>query len=177
MAEDTTGSKGRRRFSARGRTWVIVLREPWGQPIDRWCVRWLRFSPMTFQYAVAAGTPLADAFRKGRRSLLLTTVGRRSGLLRTTVLPWFPFEDELVICGTNGGGPTDPRWVDNIRADGRVWVRVDGHLRAATARVTTGDARRRVFDAVAPDHGGLTRYERQAARHGREVPLVAIRPQ
>ena len=169
MADDA------RRFSARGRTWLIVLREPWGQPVDRWFVRWLRFSPMTFQYAVAAGTPVAEAFRKGRRSLLLTTVGRRSGLPRTTVLPWFAHGDEWVICGTNGGGPTDPHWVDNIRADDRVWVRVDGRLRAARARITTGEERREVFDAVTPQHGGLPRYERQAAKHGREIPLVAIR--
>lgn len=163
------------RFSARGRTWLLVLRPPWGQPVDRWFVRWLHVSPMTLQYALVGGAPFATAWRNARRSLLLTTIGSRSGLPRTTVLPYFEAGDDLVLCGTNGGGPRDPHWVDNLRADDRVWVRVGGRLHAARARVTAGEERRRVFDLVAPQHGALPRYEKQAATHGREIPLVAIR--
>ena len=154
---------------------MIVLRAPWGQPVDRVAVRWTGFSPMTFQYAAAAGAPLREAFADARRALLLTTIGRRSGLLRTTVLPYFDLDDDVVICGTAGGGPTDPRWVDNIRADGRVWVRIDRVLHPADAHVTEGAERREVFDVVARQHTGLRRYQKQASRHGREVPLVVIR--
>jgi deazaflavin-dependent oxidoreductase (nitroreductase family) len=154
---------------------MIVLRAPWGQPVDRFVVRWTGFSPMTFQYAVAAGTPLRQAARDARRALLLTTVGRRSGLLRTTVLPYFELGDDVVICGTAGGGPADPHWVDNVRADGRVWVRIDRVLRAATAQVAEGAARDEVFEVVARQHTGLRRYQKQAATHGRQVPLVVIR--
>jgi deazaflavin-dependent oxidoreductase (nitroreductase family) len=176
MAADTSDARGRQRFSARGRTWLIVLRPPWGQPVDRFVVRWTGFSPMTFQYAVAAGMPVRDALREARQVLLLTTVGRRSGLLRTTVLPYFPVGDDVVVCGSNGGGPRDPYWADNVRADGRVWIRMSGGpLRAADARVTEGNDRVETFAAVAPQHPGLARYQRQAATHGRDVPLVAIR--
>lgn len=177
MASDTSDVRGRQRFSARGRTWMIVLRPPWGQPVDRVAVRWTGFSPMTFQYALAGGMPWRDAVREARQVLLLTTVGRTSGLLRTTVLPYFPVGDDLVVCGSNGGGPRDPRWVDNVRADGRVWIRTGaGALRAADARVTEGAERDDTFTAVAPQHPGLARYQRQASTHGRDVPLVAIRP-
>ena len=153
---------------------MIVLRAPWGQPVDRVFVRWTGFSPMTFQYAAAAGTPIAEAFADARRVLLLTTVGRRTGLLRTTVLPYFQFGDELVICGSNGGGPRDPAWADNVRADGRVWITVDRVMRPAAARVALGAERDEVFDVVAEQHRGLKRYQRQAATHGRDVPLVVL---
>src|SRR3954463_1470933 len=152
MARDDAA---RRRFSARGRTWMIVLRAPWGQPVDRFTVRWTGFSPMTFQYAAAAGAPLGQAFADARRVLLPTTVGRRSGLLRTTVLPYFDLGDDVVICGTAGGGPTDPQWVGNVRADGRVWVRIDRVLHPATAHVAEGAERADVFEVVAQQHTGL----------------------
>jgi deazaflavin-dependent oxidoreductase (nitroreductase family) len=154
---------------------MIVLRAPWGQPVDRFVVRWTGFSPMTFQYAAAAGAPLREAAADARRALLLTTVGRRSGLLRTTVLPYFELGEDVVICGTAGGGPSDPRWVDNVRADGRVWIRIDRVASAAEAHVAEGDERVEVFDVVARQHTGLRRYQKQASRHGREVPLVVIR--
>ena len=155
---------------------MIVLRPPWGQPVDRSVVRWTGFSPMTFQYALAAGTPFADAFRDARRVLLLTTVGRRTGLLRTTVLPYFRVGDDLVICGSNGGGPRDPAWADNVRADGRAWITVDRVMRPAAARVATGVDRDEVFAVVAAQHRGLKRYQRQAETHGRDVPLVVLTP-
>jgi deazaflavin-dependent oxidoreductase (nitroreductase family) len=172
---DTTDVKGRQRFSARGRTWMIVLRPPWGQPVDRFFVRWTGFSPMTFQYALASGAPFASAVRSARASLLLTTIGSKTGQLRTTVLPYFHYGDDVVISGSNGGGPRDPHWVDNIRSNGRVWVRIDRKLVPADAWVSEGDERARVFDAVAPQHGGLRRYQKQASTHGRDVPLVLIR--
>jgi deazaflavin-dependent oxidoreductase (nitroreductase family) len=158
---------------------MIVLRQPWGQPVDRCVVRWTGFSPMTLQYALAAGVPFRRAWREARQVLLLTTIGRRSGQLRTTVLPYFHYEDDLVICGTNGGGPRDPNWTDNIRAERRVWIRIDRRLRPALAHVATGDERAAVFPVVAAQHGGLARYQRQASKHGRDVPLVvlaALRP-
>ena len=155
---------------------MIVLRPPWGQPVDRAAVRWTGFSPMTFQYALAAGDGFADAATKARAALLLTTIGSKTGQLRTTVLPYFRYESDLVICGTNGGGPRDPHWVDNIRANGQVWIRVDRKLVPADARVAEGEERDRVFEAITPQHGGLRRYQNQASTHGRDIPLVLITP-
>jgi deazaflavin-dependent oxidoreductase (nitroreductase family) len=173
---DTSDLKGRQRFSARGRTWMIVLRPPWGQPVDRCIVRWTGFSPMTLQYALAAGVPLRRAWRDSRRVLLLTTIGRRTGRLRTTVLPYFHSGTDLVVCGSNGGGPRDPSWADNVRAQHRVWIRIDRRLRPASAHVAEGDERVAIYPGVAAQHGGLDRYQRQASKHGRDVPLVVLAP-
>jgi deazaflavin-dependent oxidoreductase (nitroreductase family) len=171
---DTSDLAGRQRFSARGRTWLIVLRPPWGQPVDRFVVRLTGFSPMTFQYAVATGMPVRRAFRGARQVLMLTTIGRRSGRLRTTVLPYFRFGDDLVICGSNGGGPTDPQWAGNVRANGHVWIRVGRRQRPARAHVAVGEERDAMFPVVARQHDGLERYQRQASKYDRDVPLVRL---
>jgi deazaflavin-dependent oxidoreductase (nitroreductase family) len=173
-AADTSDLAGRQRFSARGRTWLIVLRPPWGQPIDRFVVRVTGFSPMTFQYAVATGMPVRRALRGARQVLLLTTIGRRSGRLRTTVLPYFRFGADLVVCGSNGGGPTDPQWAGNIRADSHVWIRVGARRRPARAHVAKGEERDAMFPVVARQHAGLDRYQQQASKYGRDVPLVRL---
>ena len=53
-------------------------------------------------------------------TLMLTTVGAKSKQLRRSCLPFFRDGDDLVVRGTNGGGPTDPGWVHNIRANPEV---------------------------------------------------------
>jgi deazaflavin-dependent oxidoreductase (nitroreductase family) len=172
-AASTGDVKGRIKFSSRGRTWFIVLRPPYAQPIDRFLVRYTGWSPVTTQYALAGGADLR-AFKT--QVLLLTTIGRTSGALRSTVLPYFDVDDDMVICGTNGGGPNDPQWVKNIDADGTCWVTVNRRQLPATAHVARGEERERVFEAIAPKHGGLRRYQEQTSALGRDVPLVVITP-
>ena len=172
-AAATDDVKGRITFSSRGRTRFIVLRPPYAQPIDRFLVRWTGWSPVTTQYALAGGADLS-AFKT--QVLLLTTIGRKSGALRTTVLPYFHDGDDFVICGTNGGGPSDPQWTKNIEADGTCWVTLNRRQVPATAHVARGEERGRIFEAIAPKHGGLRRYQAQTSALGRDVPLVVITP-
>lgn len=157
------------RFSAQGRSWMIVLRGRWGAAIDRFLVRWTGFSMITWQYSLATGRPYSP-------TLLLTTIGSRSGQLRTTPLPYYPVGDELVVCGTRGGGPTNPMWVGNLRANPLCWLRINRQLVPARARVAGGTERDELFETVCSRHLGLRRYQQQAATHGREVPLVVLTP-
>jgi deazaflavin-dependent oxidoreductase (nitroreductase family) len=157
------------RFSSAGRSHLIILRGSWGRAVDRWLVRWLGWSMITWQYTRAAG-------RRYQPTLLLTTIGRRSGRLRSSALPYYPVGGDLVVCGTRGGGPFDPLWVGNVRADPHCWLRVRRRLVAATARVAEGAERAALFGTVADRHGGLRRYQEQAATYGREVPLVVLTP-
>jgi deazaflavin-dependent oxidoreductase (nitroreductase family) len=157
------------RFSAHGRTWMIVLRGRWGAAIDRFLVRWTGYSMITWQYAMAAR-------RRYSPTLLLTTIGCRTGQLRTTPLPYFSVGDDLVVCGTRGGGPTDPKWVANVRADPHCWLRIRRRVVPAFGRVASGPERDTLFDAVAAIHLGLRRYQEQAATYGREIPLVVLSP-
>ena len=64
------------RSSSGGRTGFIILRGAWGRVVDRALVRWTGLSLITWQYARASG-------RRYQPTLLLTTIGRRTGELRS----------------------------------------------------------------------------------------------
>jgi deazaflavin-dependent oxidoreductase (nitroreductase family) len=168
-APGTATLGGRVSFSAHGRPWMIVMKPTRrGKAVDRALVRWTGFSLISFEFAKAAGRPYHHDH------LLLTSIGWRSGALVTSCLPFYRHGADLVVCGTKGGGPSDPFWVKNIEADPRCWIRVDRRQFPATARVSDGSERTRVFESVARKHPDLERYQAQTTQLGRDVPLVLL---
>lgn len=157
------------RYSSRGNTRWIVVRGERGRAFDRWLVRRTGFSVITWQYSKAGG----NAYQP---TLLLTTIGRRTGELRERALPYHRDGDRYVVIGSNGGGPKDPDWVFNVRADENVWLCVDRRNVAARARVAQGDERARLFALVDSKRDSLRRYQERASTFGREVPLVVLTP-
>jgi len=77
-------------------------------------------------------TPLAPLL--GRMILLLTTRGRRSGVLRTTPLQYEAIDGAYHLGAARG---LRAHWVRNIQADPSVEVRVGRRSFRATARVVT----------------------------------------
>lgn len=157
------------KFSARGNTRWIVLRGERGQQIDRFIVRHTGLSVITWQYAKAGGNAYLP-------TLLLTTIGKRSGQLRTKALPYYADGDRLVVLGSNGGGPKDPDWVWNIRANDAAWIRVARRDRAVRATVAEGDGRARLFGQINAQRDSLGRYQERASTYGRDVPIVILEP-
>jgi deazaflavin-dependent oxidoreductase (nitroreductase family) len=157
------------RTSAHGSRWLMMLRSPYGKQFDRALVRWSGLSLVTWAFGRAGGHPYTP-------SLLLQTIGRKSGRIRSSVLPYFHVGDELVVCGSKGGGPLDPLWAENIRADGNCWLRINRRLVPAWGHEATGEERERLYAVVAAMHPGLDDYQARASAHGRDVPLVLLRP-
>ena len=63
----------------------------------------------------------------GLPSMMLTVIGRKSGLARSTPVLCVPYDSGWpLIAGSNFGGPKMPAWVHNVRAVDTVAVRVDG---------------------------------------------------
>lgn len=71
---------------------MILLRGHRGLAFDRWLVRWTGLSLMSLQYALAGGNRYMPV-------LLLTTIGSRSGNLRTVVLPYLEWRGRYVAIG------------------------------------------------------------------------------
>ncbi len=157
------------RWSTGGNKWLRLVRSRPGKSLDRFLVRWFDRSLITWAYARAAGNPYQP-------TLLLHTIGRVTGLIRTTALPYYPVGEDLVVCGSNGGGPKDPMWAHNVRNDGHCWLRIRRRLIPADAHIATGEERKRLFPIVSGLHPGLQRYQDQAGTYGREVPLVVLTP-
>jgi deazaflavin-dependent oxidoreductase (nitroreductase family) len=156
-------------YSSRGNTRWIVLKGSRGRALDRALVRYLGVSFITWQYAKAGGV-------RYRSTLLLTTIGRRSGRLRPRALPYYRDGDRFVVVGSNGGGPKDPDWVGNVRVNGSAWVHVKRREIPVAAHVAEGAEHQRLFALLATKGDSLERYQERASQFGRTVPLVVLEP-
>jgi deazaflavin-dependent oxidoreductase (nitroreductase family) len=156
-------------YSSRGNTRWIILKGSRGRALDRALVRYLGFSVITWQYAKAGGV-------RYRSTLLLTTIGKRSGKRRSRALPYYEDGDRFVVVGSNGGGPKDPDWVWNVRANGAAWVHVKRREVPVTAHVAEGAEYERLFALITAHGDSLVRYQERASTFGRTVPLVVLDP-
>jgi F420H(2)-dependent quinone reductase len=112
----------------------------------------------------------------GVPTLLLTTVGRRTGVERTAALVYAKDGDSFVVVASNGGADRPPGWLHNVKANPNVDVQV------GTRRVTA-DA-----EAINPDHADYGRlwalvnannhgrYDRYQGRTRRPIELVRLTP-
>jgi len=95
-------------------------------PVAIWLgsIRWLpRFLPQ-----ITAIDKFIQRVTKGQWSLLriaglpsmmLTVLGRKSGIARSTPILCIPYRDGHLIAGSNFGGKKPPVWVLNVRAADR----------------------------------------------------------
>lgn len=155
------------RFSSGGRPHLLILRGKWGLAVDKAIVWTTGRSLVTAQYAWATGTPYFP-------TLMMWTKGARTGRMRSCCLPYFRVGDALVIRGSNGGGPTDPHWVHNVRAHPEVRIRIDRRTRTARAHVAEGEEWDRLYAELCRQTPSTAAYQRMCAP--RRLPLVVLRP-
>jgi deazaflavin-dependent oxidoreductase (nitroreductase family) len=149
--------------------WLMVVRGPRTRALDRVIFRATGFSIGCFQIALQRG-------ERYYPSLLLTTIGRKSHQLREVLLPYREINGELVIVASLGGGPNEPEWARNLRAEPRCWVRVRRRQRPATARILTGEERAATIADIAERRKSVLGYDEKAAGHGREMAVIGLKP-
>jgi deazaflavin-dependent oxidoreductase (nitroreductase family) len=146
---------------------AVVLKGSRALAADIAVIRWTGFSPVTLQYAIAQAKPYC-------RTLLLTTTGRRTGERRTVALPWVRHGEGYIVVGSANGGPNDPGWVFNLHAKPECEIRVARRTHPATGFVASGAQRDELFAAALATRPVVADYERLAAGHGRELPIVLL---
>ena len=154
-------------FSSGGKRHLILLRGEWGLAVDRIFVWLTSYSLITKQYALAQG-------HSYQPTLMLTTTGARTGRSRTACLPFFKVGETWVVRGSNGGGPTDPHWVHNVRANPRARVRYHWRSHSMEAHVAQGEERERLFETLSKRSKTTVAYQEMCAP--RELPLVVLTP-
>ena len=107
----------------------------------------------------------------GMPVLLLTTTGRRSGLLRTTPLTYFEAGDELAIVASNGGEDRPPQWWLNLQAEPQATVTIGARTESVTARTASAEERARLWPVITRAHAGYAAYERRTTR---PIPVVLL---
>lgn len=123
------------------------------------------------------------AVTRGRRGwqfgstpvLELTTTGRRSGELRTTMLT-SPLQlgDALVVVASRGGDDRHPAWYLNLVANPDVRVALAGRPPVPMrARVLTDAERADLWPRITATHANYAAYQRKTQR---VIPLVLLEP-
>lgn len=112
----------------------------------------------------------------GLPNLMLTVLGRKSGLARSTPLLCVPYGEGTLIAGSNFGGARMPAWVGNVRAAqqrGRtVEVGQRGVVRPATARELTDPAERAAaWEQMLRTWPNYAKYEQ---RTDRRIPVFLL---
>jgi deazaflavin-dependent oxidoreductase (nitroreductase family) len=108
---------------------------------------------------------------RGVPTLLLTTVGRRSGERRRTALIYGRDGDDYVVVASYGGAPKHPAWYLNLVDRPEVEVQVGDEVFPATARVADPQARARLWPELARIWPAYDEYQ---GRTDREIPLVVL---
>jgi deazaflavin-dependent oxidoreductase (nitroreductase family) len=109
----------------------------------------------------------------GLPSMMLTVLGRKTGIARSTPILCVPYRGGHLIAGSNFGGWHAPVWVLNVRAADRVTVMVDGVTHDAVPHELSGEER-----AAAWEHMLLTwpNYAKYAERADRLIPVFWLTP-
>jgi deazaflavin-dependent oxidoreductase (nitroreductase family) len=108
---------------------------------------------------------------EGRPLLLLTTIGARTGLPRTTPMMFVPDGDRILVIASNAGAPKHPDWYRNLVANPTVTVEADGETYPATARPLTGRDYEETFARITPRYPFFTDHQ---AGIRRRIPVVAL---
>ncbi|WP_059013060.1 nitroreductase family deazaflavin-dependent oxidoreductase [Streptomyces specialis] len=110
-------------------------------------------------------------WRDGVPTLLLTTRGRKSGLLRRTALIYGRDGDDYLVVASQGGKPEHPAWYHNLVADPEVRLQVGADKFRARARTATPEERARLWPRMTeiwPD------YDEYQTKTSREIPIVVL---
>jgi deazaflavin-dependent oxidoreductase (nitroreductase family) len=109
----------------------------------------------------------------GLPNLMLTVVGRKSGIARSTPLLCVPYRDGHLVAGSNFGGQKAPVWVVNVRAADRVTVAVGAQSHEAVPREITGEERDAIWAHMCKTWPNYARY---AERTDRTIPVFFLEP-
>lgn len=112
----------------------------------------------------------------GAPTLLLVTVGRKSGATRATPLVYARDGERFVVAGSNDGLDRDPAWVHNVRARPAVELQIARERLGGTARFVERDdpAFDRLWAALNErNHGRFDHYQSMTRR---PLPVVVIEP-
>jgi len=109
-------------------------------------------------------------------SLLLHTVGAKTGRRRTNSLTYARDGDTYLIVASNGGSPRYPGWYHNLRAHPEVEINVGPKRFAVTARVVTPDDAdyQRQWQIV--NKNNANRYNSYQRRTSRPIPIFELKP-
>ena len=111
----------------------------------------------------------------GIPTVMLTTVGRRSGQLRSVPLAGIPHGDEVVLIASNWGRSMHPAWYLNLRAQPKAQLLIGGCSRSYVAREASGAEREDYWRKAVEVYPGYAAYVQRTG--GRKIPVMVLTPE
>jgi deazaflavin-dependent oxidoreductase (nitroreductase family) len=113
------------------------------------------------------GGPLA-----GATIILIHHIGAKSGTERVSPLACNPQGDgRFAIVASNGGSPTHPDWVHNLRANPRIDVEVGIQTFKVLAKELDGTARAELWPKLVAESPSVGDFQ---ARTARQIPVFLL---
>jgi deazaflavin-dependent oxidoreductase (nitroreductase family) len=117
------------------------------------------------------GTTLRDT---GLPVIIVTNTGNKTGAIRKTPLMRVKDGANYVLVGSQGGAPTDPVWVHNLRAQPAVEIRDHTVVQPMRVREVKDDAERgRLWAAAVAAFPPYAEYQKKTSR---KIPLFIAEP-
>lgn len=110
----------------------------------------------------------------GKPMLLLTTTGRKTGVLRTTPLQYLKDGENLVIVASNGGNPSNPGWWFNLTATPEAEAQVGRQKQRVRAETAQGEERDRLWALLVDVYPEYDGYQKETER---TIPVVILHPE
>ena len=121
---------------------------------------------------LSGGQLLGSAF--GMPVVELHTVGRKSGLPRSTMLTAPVIDgDRVVLVASKGGDDRDPDWYANLLAHPEVELTIGGRRRPMLARRASAAEKAELWPRVVAAYRGYGTYQ---DRTERDIPVVLLDP-
>jgi deazaflavin-dependent oxidoreductase (nitroreductase family) len=110
----------------------------------------------------------------GMPAIELHTVGRKSGLSRSTMLTAPVVDgDTIVLVASKGGDDRNPDWYCNLVAHPKVEVTIAGKRRPMTARTASPEEKAELWPKIVAAYRGYGDYQRRTKR---DIPVVICEP-
>jgi deazaflavin-dependent oxidoreductase (nitroreductase family) len=120
------------------------------------------------------GGTVASGPMAGRKLLVLTTTGAKTGQSREAVLTYSRDGDAYVVAGSKQGMPTNPAWFANLVANPTVTLETEGKTFQASASVAEGADRDALWDRHVEAYPGFADYIGKTG--GRIIPMIRLTP-
>ena len=110
---------------------------------------------------------------QGRPIMLVKMRGAKTGEERTVPLMYVPYQDGVIVVGSQGGAPKSPVWVKNIQAHPDVEVQVKSRKMRLRARQVDDEEKARLWPVCVEHYKEYDDYRR---RTDRNIPVFVCEP-
>jgi deazaflavin-dependent oxidoreductase (nitroreductase family) len=125
------------------------------------------------KYESSGGTEALTLRDTGLPVVVVTSVGARSGKLRKNPLMRVEHNGAYLAVGSQGGAPTDPHWVRNLREHPKVELQDGTRKWEMSVRELSGDERTEWWDRAVEVFPNYAKYQEKTDRL---IPVFLLEP-